>query len=233
MDSPALAHLELLVALEVEAVAGRVEHVPERDVTDGHRDRASGVPHGRTANDTIGGLQRDGPDHVVADVLGDLEVQTLLLARQLNLDGEQVVHRRHRVRGELDVDDRADDAGDATGSAFGGGVRSVLRNYGSHLLSLPSYLADARASTPPTISLISWVISAWRAWLASRVYLRMSSSALSVADFIARWRAASSEAADCSSALKSRAVTYFGNNASRTCSALGSNEYSGRTSSGA
>jgi hypothetical protein len=39
------------------------------------------------------------------------------------------------------------------------------------------------------------VISAWRAVFASRVYVRMSSSALSVADFIARWRAASSLAA--------------------------------------
>ena len=63
------------------------------------------------------------------------------------------------------------------------------------------YLASARALAPPTISLISWVISAWRAWLASRVYFLMSSSALSVADFIARWRAASSDAAACSRQL--------------------------------
>ena len=59
----------------------------------------------------------------------------------------------------------------------------------------------------------------------------MSSSALSVADFIARWRAASSDAAAWSMQLNSRALTYFGSSASSTCSALGSKVYSGRRSS--
>jgi hypothetical protein len=44
------------------------------------------------------------------------------------------------------------------------------------------------------------VISAWRAWFASRLRLLTSSSALSVADFIACRRAADSLAADSSSA---------------------------------
>ena len=63
-------------------------------------------------------------------------------------------------------------------------------------------VASASAFAPPTISLISWVISAWRAWLACRVNVLMSSSALSVADFMARRRAACSDAADSSSAVK-------------------------------
>ena len=61
-------------------------------------------------------------------------------------------------------------------------VSSTVAVMSSH--SFPA-LASASALTPPTISLISWVIPAWRAWLAIRVYFLISSSALSVADFIA------------------------------------------------
>ena len=52
--------------------------------------------------------------------------------------------------------------------------------------------------------MISCVISAWRAALAARVEVLMSSSALSLADFIARRRAADSDAADWSSAFQMR-----------------------------
>ena len=62
-------------------------------------------------------------------------------------------------------------------------VSDVLGFPGGAELVAPCY-AD-RASAPPTISLISWVISACRAWFACRLSERMSSSALSVADFIA------------------------------------------------
>src|SRR5690606_9257291 len=123
----------------------------------------------------------------------------LVLAAQGQVDLEGVVDRRHGVGRELDVHDRADDPRDATDRAGGLG----LFNSGSHLShfsasqSWPA-LASARALTPPTISLISWVMPAWRAWLAIRVYFLISSSALSVADFIAFCRAASSEAAACS-----------------------------------
>ena len=66
--------------------------------------------------------------------------------------------------------------------------------------SAMSHSLEARASAPPTISMISVVISSWRARLACRVSTLMSSSALSVAAAIARCRAAFSEAADSSSA---------------------------------
>ena len=79
------------------------------------------------------------------------------------------------------------------------------------------------AFTPPTISLISWVMPAWRAWLAIRVYFLMSSSALSVADFIAFCRAASSDADAWSSAKKIRLWTYFGSSSSSTICGDGSN----------
>jgi hypothetical protein len=126
-------------------------------------------------------------------VLGDLEVEVLLLAGVLDLGGEQVVLVGHRVGGELHVDDRADDARDAPDAARRVSVFSAV--IVAVMICPLLTCSRPRALAPPTISLISWVISAWRAWLASRVYFLMSSSALSVADFIARWRAASSEAA--------------------------------------
>ena len=82
----------------------------EGDVADRHRDRAAGVLHRGPAHEAVGRLQRDGAHHVVADVLGDLEVEVLRLAAEGDLGGEQVVLLGHRVGGELHVDDRADDA---------------------------------------------------------------------------------------------------------------------------
>src|SRR5439155_20284237 len=61
--------------------------------------------------------------------------------------------------------------------------------------------APAMASAPPTISMISCVISDWRPWLATPVSTLINSSALSLAALIARRRAACSEAAASSIAL--------------------------------
>ena len=88
-----------------------------------------------------------------------------------------------------------------------------------HVVSAPVALEGFRA---PTISMISWVISACRAWLYSRVRSSISSEALSVAAFIARRRDACSEAAASSMAVNTRAPTYRGSRASSTAWALGS-----------
>src|SRR5204863_10084325 len=109
--------------------------------------------------EAVGRLQRDGADHAVTYVLGDLEGEDPLLAEQLEVDLELVVHLGHGVDGELHVDDRPDHAGDATGTP-GLLVLLVLFDGGSHFShSLPAW-ASASAFTPPTISLISWVIPA-------------------------------------------------------------------------
>ena len=55
--------------------------------------------------------------------------------------------------------------------------------------------------------MISVVMASWRAWFILRVSLMMSSSALSVADFMARCRVACSDAAASSRAEKSRDST--------------------------
>jgi hypothetical protein len=79
-------------------------------------------------------------------------------------------------------------------------LREEVRATGGREQVLGEGLSSPRASAPPTISMISVVMASWRAWFISRVSLMMSSSALSVAAFMARWRAACSEAAASSSA---------------------------------
>jgi hypothetical protein len=69
------------------------------------------------------------------------------------------------------------------------------------------FLPEPSASAPPTISMISVVIESWRARFMVMLRFLISSSALSVADFIARWRKACSDAAALSSAAYSRAST--------------------------
>ena len=131
-----------------------------------------------------------------------------------------------------------------SGSSFGGNSTSTtgpitrttrpfacpfsfsLRHLG---LPIPPPPSAASASAPPTISMISVVISSCRARFAWRVRILMSSSALSVAAFIARRRAAFSDAADSSSAAYTLVTTYCGSRWSRICSGSGSNRYSGCT----
>ena len=119
VDRPALGDLEGLALFEVQHVAGHVEHVALGDVADGHGDRGAGVGDGGATHEAVGRLQRDGTHEVVTEVLGNLEGHregrlALALAREVHLDGQRVVQRRDAVRGKLDIDDRADDACDAS-----------------------------------------------------------------------------------------------------------------------
>ena len=82
VDAPALVDLEGLALGEVEAVTDGVEHLAEGDVADRHRDRVAGVAHLGAADEAVGRLQRDGADHAVTDVLGDLEGEGRGLAGQ-------------------------------------------------------------------------------------------------------------------------------------------------------
>src|SRR5436190_15055243 len=61
---------------------------------------------------------------------------------------------------------------------LGGVGRSVVQSFAAAW-------ASASAFTPPTISLISWVMPAWRAWLAMRGNFLISASAFAVAGLIA------------------------------------------------
>ena len=133
VDGPALGDLQLLAGAEVEDVAGDVEDVALGHVAHGHGDRRAGVAHLRAAHEAVGGLEGDRAHDVVTQVLGDLQGDLVgLLAGAGGLDGhlEGVVHRRDRIRRELDVDDGADDAGDASRPG-GGGVSHVRSSVSS------------------------------------------------------------------------------------------------------
>ncbi len=153
VDAPALGDLDLLAGLEVQDVTGDVEHLALGHVADGHRDGAAGVAHLLAADHPVGRLQRDGAHEVVAEVLGDLEGDLGRVVADHDRRLQRVVDVGDRIVRELDVDDRAGDACDAPDDRrlglFGSGG-------GSHCLSLSvwSYLPDARASAPPTISAI-------------------------------------------------------------------------------
>src|SRR3546814_17637079 len=67
--SPALADLEGLAVLKVEAVAGGGEHLAEGGVTDGDGDRLTGVDDLAATDQSVGRLHGDGADHPVTDVL--------------------------------------------------------------------------------------------------------------------------------------------------------------------
>ena len=87
-----------------------------------------------------------------------------------------------------------------------GGMRAFGLKMSSTLTWSTRQVAGCRtgdwrsASAPPTISMISVVMASWRARFMTRLSLTIISSAFSVADFMARWRAACSEAAESSMA---------------------------------
>src|SRR5207248_6122366 len=114
-------------------------------------------------------------------VLCYLHRQRLGVLAQRHIHVQRVVDVGHVVGRELDVDHRADDPGDQAGLAgaalaVAGGVLYGCGHDDAH--SLPA-IDSASALAPPTISLISCVISAWRALFASRVNCSSSSLALS------------------------------------------------------
>ena len=168
VDRPALLDLKGLVAVEVEALAEHVEHVALGHVSDGDDDGGPRVGDDGAAHEPVGRLHGDAPDDVVSEVLGDLQrhlvgVLALALGGQVDVGRQCVVDLRQGVGRELDVDDGADDLDDASGS--GGGYER-----GGHVSpSRRVYASCLSASAPETISVISVVISAWRALLAMRV----------------------------------------------------------------
>ena len=83
-------------------------------------------------------------------------------------------------------------SGDGAWACCGASTVSTTSRALSARRSAPPVWPWRRASAPPTISMISVVMASWRARFITRLSLVMSSSALSVADFMARcWAACS------------------------------------------
>ena len=170
VDRPAVLGLQLR-GRHVQGLAEHVEDVALHGVADRHRDGGTGVHDVGAAHQAVGGLQGDGADHVVAEVLGDLEGDRAALAVEVDLGGQRVVDLRHRVGRELGVDHGADDAGHASGGTAGGGPGALVSDGGSHLshfyrVWMASLVSPERAqellsaSAPAMSSVSSWVISA-------------------------------------------------------------------------
>ena len=204
MDLPPLHVGELgssLLGIDVERIAPHVPHMAEHLLADGDGDPPTRVVHGRATGQAVGRLHADRPHAALAELLGDFGEHGYRLALDLDLELQRRVQRRQRAAGELDVDHRTGDPDDA---ALGARRLLVVRN--GHSASplndavcsstsvtksratraAESSLPPARASAPLTISMISVVIESWRARFMIRLNDLINSSALSVADFIAR-----------------------------------------------
>ena len=182
-------------ALAVDRVAEDVEDAAEGRLADRHRDRGAGVADVDAAGEAVGRGHRDGADPVVAEVLLDLADERLL-ARALDLDG--VVDAGQLAGRELDVHDGSGDLDDSAGRGRCGG---------RHVGGASCVLGRQRAFAPDAISIISRVMLAWRTLLYERVRSSMSSSAFSVAFFIATIRLDSSLALASRTAWNRRVAT--------------------------
>src|SRR5439155_15963778 len=155
----------------------------------------------------------------VAELLGDLGGDRGLVALELDVHLQRVGDLGQGVGRELHVDHGTGDGHHAAvlELALGGlGLGQCARHDETAPCSArfsaagpagPVAPAWRSASAPPTISMISVVMVSCRARFMTRVRFVIRSSALSVAAFIARWRAACSDAAASSIAANNRAST--------------------------
>ena len=120
VDLPVVLDLVGVELGDVERLADHVEHVAEHAVAHRHGDAAAGVAHRGAPGEAVGGLEADGPDAGVADLLGDLgrDLDGLALDGDGHLEGG--VDLGEGVGRELDVDDGAGDGDDAAVLELGG-----------------------------------------------------------------------------------------------------------------
>ena len=94
----------------IDRLADHVDDAAERAGADRHHDRVAGVGDFLTADQTLGGVHRDGAHRGFAEMLRHFEHQTV--AAVLGLDR---VQNGGQMSLELHVDDGADDLRDASG----------------------------------------------------------------------------------------------------------------------
>ncbi len=131
-------------SLSVHGFAQQVEHPAEDFLAHGHGDGRSGVHDRAPAGDAVRGIQRDGADPVSPEVLLDLAHQVSLPASDLGVDDQGVADLGKVPLLELRVQDRSDHLDHGSLAAC------------AHVLP---------PSLPLMISIISFVIWAWRTLL--------------------------------------------------------------------
>ena len=178
---------------EVDRLAEQVEDPAQRRLADRDGDRPAGVDHLGAAREAVGRVHRDRAHAVVAEVLLHLADERAAVAA---VDRDRVVDLGQLV-GEDGLDHDALDLLDAADV-----LASALR-----LPFVSSVGLYPSASAPATTSMISCVISAWRARFICSVRPSISSPAFSEALRIAVMRAPCSDAVDSSSARKTEIST--------------------------
>ena len=145
VDRPAVGPLVGRAGLTIEHLADDVEDLALCGVSDGDRDRSAGVAHLLAAHEAVSGLESDGANEVVTEVLGDLERDLVRVLANGDRGLERVVDAGDGIVRKLDVNNGAGDPGDASDS----GVLSrglVSRGCDSHvLLDSPGLLVSASA----------------------------------------------------------------------------------------
>ena len=95
-------------AQAVHRAAHHVEHPAQAGFTHRHHDLLAGILDGHAAYQTVGDVHGDGPNNIVAQMLGHLDDQIVLLVTDGRVaDRQRRVNRRQIALFELHVDDRA------------------------------------------------------------------------------------------------------------------------------
>ena len=110
------------VAALIHGIAGDVEDATEHAFADGNGDGRTAVHHFHAALEAFGGRHGDGTGDAVPQMLLHLEGEVLGLAIHLEGDGKSLVDGRHAARGELHVDNGADNLDDFAGITHDGRV---------------------------------------------------------------------------------------------------------------
>ena len=101
--------LDLADGVGVERLAQHVEHVAEHGVAHRHLQAVAQVADLGAPGQSVGGLEADAADPAVADLLGHLGHDELLVALEGHVHLDGAVDLGQGVGRELDVDDRSGD----------------------------------------------------------------------------------------------------------------------------
>ena len=115
----------------------------------GHHDRVARVDDLEAADETVRRAHGHRADKVARQVRLDLEHEVQVARQGLGINRQRVVNRRQLIRGKFDVNDRADDTHDATGSALAG-LELLLRKHFVQPFGPPKPLRHRRSRKSPS-----------------------------------------------------------------------------------
>ena len=126
---PSVRRWSSVGGIDIERLADHVPHVTKGDVADRNLNAVAGVLHWRTAGQAVGGLERNGPNPALTDLLGHLGHDLGGHTVELDLEGDGVVDLRQCVHGELDVDHRTCDGNNPAVFQHSGGIGNCHVNW--------------------------------------------------------------------------------------------------------